>query len=222
MSKALVIFSGGQDSTTCLGWAKNRYDSVQAITFAYGQTHTVEVEQAKKIAAMMDVPLQVVHLDFFGDLVNSALISGGDVNAPHVDNEALPASYVPNRNALFILVAHAFSQKIKADTLIGGMCQTDYSGYPDCREDFINTLKQALNMGSEQNIKVETPLMFLNKAETFELARKEGVLDLVLQHSHTCYNGDPNMNEWGRGCGDCPACGLREKGYYEFKEQFGV
>lgn len=221
MKKALVIFSGGQDSTTCLGWAKNRYDFVSAITFSYGQIHKVEITQAKKIAKQLDTPLHVVNLDFFGDLVNSALIGGGDVNAKHMDVDTLPASYVPNRNALFILLAHAFAQKIKAEVLIGGMCQTDFSGYPDCREKFIKSLEQSLNLGSDQNIEVATPLMFLNKAETFELARKEGVLALVLQESHTCYNGEKTMNDYGRGCGNCPACNLREKGYHQFVKQFG-
>ena len=219
MAKVLVIFSGGQDSTTCLGWAKNRYKSVFAITFDYGQTHKLEITQAQKIARKMEVPLQIVELDFLGDLVNSALIKGGDMNAKHVDMENLPASYVPNRNALFIVLAHAFAQKIGAEILIGGMCQTDFSGYPDCRQDFIQTLQQALTLGSEQNIELVTPLMFLTKAETFELAQQERVLDLVIEDSLTCYNGAEKRNPWGRGCGNCPACRLRERGYKKFIEQ---
>lgn len=222
MSKALVIFSGGQDSTTCLGWAKNRYSEVTAIVYKYGQKHEVEIQQARKISEQMGVPLKEIDLSFYPELVHSALLGeGGDVNSPHEDNNALPASFVPNRNALFILLAHSLAQKIKYGTLVAGVCQADYSGYPDCREVFTNAIEKALNLGADQNIKLETPLMHLSKAEVFNMAKEEGVLDLVLKESHTCYNGSGTMNDWGRGCGNCPACQLREKGFNEFIEKFG-
>ena len=216
---ALVIFSGGQDSTTCLGWAKNRYEKVTAISFVYGQKHSVEIEQAQIIAEKFDVPHHIYEADFFGGLVNSALTHNGDVNVAHEDNDALPASFVPNRNAFFITLAHAFAQKIDAGVLVTGTCETDFSGYPDCRRVFIDAICMSLNLGSDTNIEIETPLMYINKAETFELAEKEGFLDVVLEDSHTCYNGVSTMNDFGRGCGTCPACSLREKGYHEFLEK---
>ena len=221
MSKVIVIFSGGQDSTTCLGWAKNHYDDVTAISFFYRQNHDIELQQAKKIADALKVPLQVIDISFFGSMVRSALIGEGDVNAPHGDRPDLPASFVPNRNALFILLAHSLAQTLKADTLVTGVCQTDYSGYPDCRQDFIDAIQQTLNLGSLSNIKIATPLMNLTKAQTFKLAEDEGVLDLVLKESHTCYNASTVMNDWGRGCGECPACQLRAKGFAEYRSQFG-
>ncbi|OGH00247.1 MAG: 7-cyano-7-deazaguanine synthase QueC [Candidatus Lambdaproteobacteria bacterium RIFOXYD1_FULL_56_27] len=216
-SKALVIFSGGQDSTTCLGWAKNRYREVVAISFYYGQKHQIELEQAKKIASALSVPLELVDIHFYQQMVYSALT--GDpmaMNAPHRDNAALPASFVPNRNALFILLAHSYAQQVKAHTMVAGLCQTDYSGYPDCREPFAKSLILALNQGSDQQIELLTPLMYLTKAETFALAEQEGVLPLVLAESHTCYQGSSTPNPWGRGCGLCPACLLRAKGYQEY------
>lgn len=216
MKKAVVIFSGGQDSTTCLGWALNRFDEVVAIGFKYGQKHKIEIEQGKCIADELGVEFHVIDISFFGDLVDSALTHNGDVNEQHSRLKSLPASFVPNRNSLFITLAHAFAQKIGADTLVTGVCQTDYSGYPDCRQVFINEIQTALNLGSESDIEIKTPLMYLNKAETFALAEKEDVIDLVIAYSHTCYNGDRTFNEWGHGCGECPACKLRKKGYEEF------
>jgi len=215
--RALVIFSGGQDSTTCLAWAKNRFAEVRAISFYYGQTHQVELEQAKLIAEEMDVPLEIVDIHFYQHMVYSALTgSPMEMNSKHRDNTALPASFVPNRNSLFILLSHSYAQQIKAHSLIAGLCQTDYSGYPDCREPYTKEMIHALNLGSDQQIKLLTPLMHLSKAETFKLAQTEGVLDLVINASHTCYNGSITPNPWGRGCGSCPACELREKGYNEF------
>lgn len=215
--KAVVIFSGGQDSTTCLGWAINRFREVTAIAFSYGQTHTVELEQAEKICRSLDIRLHVIHADFFGGLVDSALTHAGDVNAQHERLSHLPASYVPNRNQFFITLAHAFAQKIGAQVLVTGVCQTDYSGYPDCRQDFIDAVEKATNLGSDADIKIHTPLMYLTKAEVFKLAEEEGVLELVVKESHTCYKGDrEHMHEWGAGCGECPACKLRRKGYEEF------
>lgn len=220
MSSALVVFSGGQDSTTCLAWAKNRYDYVETITFNYYQKHSIEIEQARKIARILNVPNYVATIDIFTQLGDSALLDvnkNQDINAAHSTKPNLPASFVPNRNAMFFTIAHAYAQKKELDHIITGINQTDYSGYPDCREPFMKSLEQTLNMGSESNIEFKYPLIHLTKAETFALSKEEGVLDLVVNESHTCYNGDRSVkHEWGYGCGKCPACILREKGWSEF------
>jgi 7-cyano-7-deazaguanine synthase len=145
--KAVVIFSGGQDSTTCLGWAKNRYAEVVALSFFYGQKHAVELRQGEIIAEKLGVERHVIQADFFGSLVDSALTHNGDVNAPHGRLSHLPASYVPNRNGFFLLLAHAFAQKIGPGVLVAGMCQTDYSGYADCRAIFVRYMQSCLNIG---------------------------------------------------------------------------
>lgn len=217
--KALIIFSGGQDSTTCLYWAKNavsnNYKEIEAISFNYGQNHSIELECAKKICKKNSIKHHIIDISFLDQLVESALTSGGDVN--QLNDKGLPASFVPNRNQLFITLAHSLAQKIGADHLITGVCQTDYSGYPDCRETFINAIEWATNLGSDSRIKIITPLMYLTKAETFNLAQDCGALKEVIEESHTCYNGDrEHFHPWGYGCGKCPACELREKGYNEF------
>jgi len=215
--KALVIFSGGQDSTTCLGYAMDTYDEVEAINFNYGQKHAVEIEQARQICKHFNVKLTEIDISFLGSIVESALTDHGDVTKTHPKNSNLPASFVPNRNALFITLSHAFAQKIDAKVLIGGMCQTDYSGYPDCRREFIDLIEVALNNGSDANVSIETPLMFLTKAQTFKLANYHGVLEQVVELSHTCYNGNRTLkHDWGYGCGTCPACELRAKGWSEY------
>jgi len=218
MKKALVIFSGGQDSTTCLGWALKRFDKIETITFDYGQRHSIEIAQAEKIAKKYGVGNIVFHMDTFAKLSDSALVNKDrDINEKHDANESLPASYVPNRNALMFTIAHAYAQKIGCDHLVTGICQTDYSGYPDCREVFVKSLEQSLNLGSERDIKFHYPLMFLDKADTFALAKEEDVLESVIELSHTCYNGDRSkFHDWGYGCGECPACKLRENGWNEY------
>ncbi len=221
MEKAVVIFSGGQDSTTCLFWAKNRFDDVEAITFNYGQNHLVEVECAQKICKHAAVRLTLIDISFLSQIVDSALMSDGDVDK--TNQKGLPDSFVPNRNQLFITLAHAYAQKIGAKALITGVCQTDYSGYPDCRIDFINKIEEASNAGSDSNIEIMTPLMFRTKAETFLLAERENCLEEVINLSHTCYNGDrENLHEWGYGCDNCSACKLRKKGYNEYKNRKDV
>ena len=222
MSSALVVFSGGQDSTTCLAWAKSRYDHVETITFDYHQKHSIEIEQAKKIASILNVPNYVVTIDIFAQLGDSALLDinkDQDINAAHHAKPNLPDSFVPNRNAMFFTIAHAYAQKQGLDHIITGINQTDYSGYPDCREAFVKSLEQSLNMGSESNIEFKYPLIELTKAEIFKLAKDEGVLDLIIEESHTCYNGNRSIKHaWGYGCGECPACGLREQGYLIYLE----
>ncbi len=219
--KSVVIFSGGQDSTTCLYWAMNRYKEVECITFNYGQKHSVELEQAKKICDYENIKQTVIDISFLNTIVESALTSNGNVN--EINDKGLPASFVPNRNQLFITMAHAYAQKIGAETLVTGVCQTDYSGYPDCRQEFIFDIQKATNLGSDSKIVIRTPLMYLTKAETFELAETEKCLERVITLSHTCYNGERDvLYEWGFGCDDCPACELRKKGFYEFKESKNV
>jgi len=216
--KALVIFSGGQDSTTCLYWAINnkiRFEEVEAITFNYGQKHSIELDCAKKVCEELNIKQTIIDISFLDTLVESALTSNGDVN--ELNDKGLPSSFVPNRNQLFITLSHAFAQKIGAKYLIGGMCETDYSGYPDCRREFIDAITLASNIGSDSEIEILTPLMYLNKQETFQLAFVGGYLYSVIEKSHTCYNGvRDELHDWGYGCGDCPACDLRKKGFYEF------
>ncbi|CAM0071943.1 QueC-like queuosine biosynthesis [Vibrio phage K251 g3] len=219
----VLVFSGGQDSTTCLGVALEHFKHVHCVTFDYGQTHAVELHCARAIVNMYEnVDLTVLPIDTFRTLGDSALIRGAeqkDVNADHNSKTGLPASFVPNRNATFLTLAHAYAQKVGADWLMTGVCETDYSGYPDCRRVFIQALETTLNLGSNSTIKILTPLMNLSKAETFELAEEYGFIDTVLNMSHTCYNGKrdgEHYHEWGHGCGECPACELRAKGWEEF------
>lgn len=217
--KALVILSGGQDSVTCLAWAKANFDEVEAITFNYGQRHDVELMCARAVCKDTGTPHKVVDMTFFGELSTSALTGVGDINAKHELNDSLPASFVPNRNTMFNTVAHAWAQTIRAQHVVTGVCQTDFSGYPDCREDFVVACEKTLNVGADTNIVFHTPLMHLNKAETFDLAAELGALEMVLEMSHTCYEGDRTVRHaWGYGCGVCPACELRAKGFNEFVE----
>lgn len=217
-NSAVVVLSGGQDSMTCLGLALKQYHEVHAIGFAYGQRHRVELEQAAQACAKHDVPFRVVSLDFMPQLVTSALTGEGDVGAGHAYKPGLPASFVPARNALFLTLSHAYAQELGAKTILTGVCETDYSGYPDCREAFILELANALNIGYETDIQIRTPLMHMTKSETFELASRTGFLTEVLNLSHTCYNGNRDrINDWGFGCGECPACKLRAEGWAQFQ-----
>lgn len=218
-SPAVVVLSGGQDSVTCLGLARKAHAQVLAIAFDYGQRHSVELKCAADICHELNVPLKIVDISFLSALVTSALTSTGDVGAQHAKRARQLASFVPNRNALFLTIAHAYAQEVGAGYLYTGVCQTDYSGYPDCREAFILSMQYALNTGYESDVRIVTPLMHKTKAETFALAEQCGILGLVLAKSHTCYNGDrETRHAWGRGCGKCPACELRAKGWREFQE----
>lgn len=216
---AVVVLSGGQDSVTCLGLALKYFKNVYAVGFSYGQKHSVELHCAKKICDDHEVPFQVFTLPALQQMSDSALIAGngGDVNEKHHRNPNLPASFVPNRNALFLTTAHAYAQKVGANVLITGTCETDYSGYPDCRSVFIQALETALNLGYETAIRILTPLTSLDKAQTFELAEQVGFLETVVMDSHTCYNGDrTHLHGWGYGCGKCPACELRAAGWEKY------
>jgi len=217
MKKALVVFSGGQDSTTVLGWAKNRFETVETISFSYGQRHAIELKCAKKIATVLGIKNTVFDITALKQIGESTLLSDGDISSAHPKNSSLPSSFVPNRNALLFTLSHAYAQKIDADFIVSGVCETDYSGYPDCRESFVQAIENALNLGSGVNIKFLYPLMKLDKAETFRLASDEGVLEIVINESHTCYEGDRStLFPWGYGCGKCPACNLRAKGWEKY------
>ena len=217
--KIVVVFSGGQDSTTCLMEAINQVgvENVHPISFEYGQKHIIEMECADAICADLGLVRKVVNLDSFGQLVTSALTQDGDVATDHAYKEDLPASFVPNRNATFLTLAHAYAQEVGASELHTGVCQTDYSGYPDCRMEFVQAIQDALNIGYQTTIGISTPLMYLTKAETFQMAQDGGYLDTIVQKTHTCYNGDhETLHDWGYGCGECPACTLRKEGWLEF------
>lgn len=223
---ALVLFSGGQDSTTCLFWALapaplgGGFDRVEAVGFRYGQRHAVELDQARVIADLAGV--QFTELDLTGLLSGSALTEPGDVNAPHALAPDLPASFVPGRNALFLSIAASLGFTRGISALVGGMCQTDYSGYPDCRLDFIEATERSLGLALDTPLRIETPLMHLTKAETWKLAADLGtvgdvdVLETVRSLSHTDYHGDRSeRHDWGYGRLDNPASILRAKGYEE-------
>lgn len=214
---ALVLFSGGQDSTTCLFWAKKNFEQVEALGFRYGQKHDVELRQAQLIAEKAGVPYQVI--DITGILQGSALTEHSkDVSAQHELAPNLPASFVPGRNAVFLTIASSYAFTKNISDLVGGMCQTDYSGYPDCRKVFVDSLQTTMTLALEKDIRIHTPLMYLTKAETWKLAFDLGVLDIVRDLSHTDYNGDRSQyNEWGYGKLDNPASILRAKGYEEAK-----
>jgi len=227
---SIVIFSGGQDSTTVLGVALDASHKVTCVSFIYGQRHAIEIEAAKTIIQELNEsdpeaePINHIIIDLsaiFGNMISSALINEDiSTSASHEYLPGLPASFVPARNALFITTAFGLAMEHHADAIYTGVCQTDYSGYPDCREVFVEALTHALNTGYEQDIPIITPLMHLNKAETFELATEHGVDDLVIDYSVTCYEGNRTMHEWGMGCDICPACELRHKGWIEYKNSF--
>lgn len=220
----VVLFSGGQDSCTVLGMAVKKIGAmnVYPISVDYGQRHEVELEQAYNFCMALGLrePKIVDMIEPFKGAA-SALINDGPIDAAHAYDVDLPASFVPNRNATLLTLAHGYAQKIGATEVWAGMCQTDYSGYPDCRLPFIQALETALNLGSPEaiNIRFVTPLMHLTKAETFEKAEYADLLNEVIEHSHTCYEGERDKRHpWGYGCGECPACKLRAKGWSEFVE----
>lgn len=216
---ALVLLSGGQDSTTCLFWAKKYFKQVEALGFNYGQKHMVELEQAKLIAEKAAVPFYI--MDVTGMLQGSSLTEHDkDMESKHEIDAALPSSFVPGRNALFLASAASYAYTRRIHDIVGGMCQTDYSGYPDCRRVFIDSLQTSMSLALDQDVRIHTPLMYLNKAETWKLAKDLDVLEIVRDMSHTDYNGDrTTYNEWGYGKLDNPASELRAKGYEEAKKR---
>lgn len=221
---AVVLASGGQDSTTCLAWAKKQFNKVHAISFFYGQKHSVETEIAQDICNAMGISLKTVDISFIKDIVVSNLFQGtADVNCCHFQNKDVPSSFVPYRNLLFLTVAAGWAGTVGAKHLVTGVCETDYSGYADCRDVFIKSAQVALNLATDfkdNNVIIHTPLMWLTKAEEFRMAEELGVLDLILKKTLTCYNGIQTMNDFGMGCTECPSCRLRKRGYDEFMKKY--
>ncbi len=226
-TSALVLFSGGQDSATCLAWALARFARVETVGFDYGQRHAVEMQARLDVRdGMAEVlpqwaarlgPDHVVDLTGYGGIADSALTAE---RAIEMDARGLPTTFVPGRNLVFLTVAAALADRRGLEVLVGGMCETDYSGYPDCRRDTIEAMARALSLGLDKPVVIETPLMSLTKAQTWMLAQELGgrpLVDLIVEASHTCYRGDRDRrHSWGYGCGDCPACELRAVGHAEW------
>ena len=221
---ALVLFSGGQDSTVCLAWALERYARVETVGFAYGQRHKVELAQRPVIrhAIVQAIPRwgarlaedHVLELATLGAISETALTREAEFR---MTAAGLPNTFVPGRNLLFFTYAAALAHRRGIRTLVGGMCETDYSGYPDCRNDTLQTLAKAISLGMDAQFAIETPLMWIDKARTWAMAQQVGgdpLVDLIVEHTHTCYTADrANRHAWGYGCGRCPACQLRSKGW---------
>jgi len=214
--KAIVLLSGGQDSTTCLYWAKERFSDIYAIGFDYGQMHVKELEQAKKISKDANVEYKV--FDIKGLLTKSSLTEKSDHNKESHINKDLPASFTAGRNILFLSIAGSYLAEVGANDIVTGVCQTDYSGYPDCRRTTINAIENSLSLGlGIGDVRIHTPLMYINKAETWKMANELGCLDVIINDTLTDYNGNMTKNEWGYGVNNNPATDLRVKGYYEAK-----
>ena len=225
---ALVLFSGGQDSTTCLAWALSRYDHVETIGFTYGQRHRIEMECREPVragvAAIEPAWKQKLGRDHLIDLGILAQVSVSALTADlpfGTRADGLPATFVPGRNLLFLTFAAIVAHQRKIKCLVTGVCETDYSGYPDCRDDTMKALQVALNLGMEARLAIETPLMWIDKAATWELARELGrdaLIDLIIEKTHTCYEGNGSQrHEWGFGCGTCDACRLRSDGWRRYE-----
>jgi 7-cyano-7-deazaguanine synthase len=226
--EALVLTSGGQDSATCLFWALKNFKRVRAISFFYGQKHAAELKAASVICHKLNIEHKTLDISFLKDLVQSNLFQGQpDVNAFHALSVGVPSSFVPYRNLLFLTLAAAWASTLGVRHLVTGVCETDYSGYADCRDVFIKSAQATLNLAMdykdvrERGVIIHTPLMWLSKAEEFQLARELDCLEFIIAETLTCYNGTETRHEWGKGCADCPACRLREKGYKEFKKKYG-
>ena len=221
---ALVLFSGGQDSATCLAWALDRFERVETIGFDYGQRHRVELEVRRQFLAELRTAFphwaerlgddHLLDLTSLGRISDTALTTGAAIAFA---GSGLPNTFVPGRNLLFLTYASAIAYRREIKHLVTGVCETDYSGYPDCRDDTIKALQVALNLGMEKRFIIDTPLMWIDKAATWALAKSLGgqpLVDLITEHSHTCYQGDrEHRHDWGYGCGTCPACALRAGGF---------
>jgi 7-cyano-7-deazaguanine synthase len=227
--RALVLFSGGQDSTVCLAWALTQYDEVETIGFDYGQRHKIEIiyraiirEKLAKHYPLWAKKLgkdHLVDLAGLGKISETALTREAEIA---YQQNGLPNTFVPGRNLLFFTYAASVGYRRNIDNLIGGMCETDYSGYPDCREATLKALQSAINLGTEKNFAIHTPLMHLTKADTWELAHElggEDLVELIREDTHTCYLGERgSQHEWGFGCGTCPACKLRADGWLNWRK----
>ena len=226
-SSALVLFSGGQDSATCLAWALDRYEKVETIGFSYGQRHSIELKCRETFLAKLknQFPHWAIKLDqdhlldlsLLGQISDTALTQE---KAIQMEKSGLPNTFVPGRNLLFLTFAAAVAYRRNLKIIVGGMCETDYSGYPDCRDDTIKALQVAISLGLDTRLVLETPLMWIDKAATWRLANELGsneLVELVKEDTHTCYMGDRSKRyDWGYGCNSCPSCDLRRVGYEKF------
>jgi 7-cyano-7-deazaguanine synthase len=226
--RSLVLFSGGQDSTTCLAWALERYERVETVGFDYGQRHRVELECRPRILEALKEKFprwasrlgedHVLKLDVLNTLGATAMTHDIEIR---MEASGLPNTFVPGRNILFFTLAGALAYRRGIRSLVGGMCETDFSGYPDCRDDTIKAVQVALGLGMDTRFTLETPLMWLTKAQTWQMAQQLGgdaLVELIVEETHTCYLGErTKKNAWGYGCGDCPACKLREAGFLSYK-----
>ncbi|VCU68453.1 7-cyano-7-deazaguanine synthase [Pigmentiphaga humi] len=226
--KALVLFSGGQDSTTCLAWALDRYAAVETVGFDYGQRHRVELDA--RLNVLFEVCTRfpqwaqrlgedhTIDLAVLGAISDTALTRESEIR---FSDAGLPNTFVPGRNLVFLTMAAALAYRRGLDVIVGGMCETDFSGYPDCRDDTVKALQVAVSLGMGRRFTFETPLMWLDKAQTWQMAQDLGgddLVDVVAEHSHTCYLGDRSKRfDWGYGCGACPACELRAAGYARWR-----
>jgi 7-cyano-7-deazaguanine synthase len=225
--RALVLFSGGQDSTTCLAWALERYTQVETLGFEYGQRHRVELEVRPKVLAALRERLprlaaklgedHMIDLSVLGQISDTALTRETEIT---MQQSGLPNTFVPGRNLVFLTFAGALAYRRGAKRIVAGMCETDFSGYPDCRDDTMKAMQLALNLGMDTSFVIDTPLMWIDKAATWALARALGgdaLIDIIRRNTHTCYNGDrTHFHDWGYGCGTCPACMLRAAGYQRY------
>ncbi|MGM9516372.1 7-cyano-7-deazaguanine synthase QueC [Roseateles sp. DB2] len=228
--KALVLFSGGQDSTACLAWALERYAQVETLGFDYGQRHRIELDCRQTVRRELAAQFpawgaklgedHVLDLALLGQISDTALTES---RAIEMQANGLPNTFVPGRNLLFLSFAATLAYRRGASVLVGGMCETDYSGYPDCRDNTLKALQVALSLGLDQPMTIETPLMFITKAQTWALTEQLGgaaLNELVIEHTHTCYLGERQQRHvWGYGCGSCPACELRAQGYEGYRVQ---
>jgi len=225
---ALVLFSGGQDSTTCLAWALDRFEHVETVGFDYGQRHRVELDCRADIIAGIKATNPIwpprlgedhtIDLGVLGQISESALTRD---SAIEMQANGLPSTFVPGRNLVFLTLAAALAYRRGLTHIVGGMCETDYSGYPDCRDQTIKALGTALNLGMDRQFVLDTPLMWIDKAATWRLAETLGgapLVALIRERTHTCYLGERGeLHDWGHGCGSCPACELRAKGYAQYR-----
>ncbi|MEH7416766.1 7-cyano-7-deazaguanine synthase QueC [Neobacillus drentensis] len=208
--KAVVVFSGGQDSTTCLFWALKQFKEVEVVTFDYNQRHSLEIECAKNIANELGVRHHILDMSLLNQLAPNAL-TRNDIEVKEGEDGELPSTFVPGRNLLFISFAGVLASQVGAKHLVTGVCETDFSGYPDCRDIFIKSLNVTLNLSMDKEFVIHTPLMWLDKAETWQLADELDALDFVREKTLTCYNGII-----ADGCGECPSCQLRKKGLEKY------
>ena len=228
-SRALILFSGGQDSTVCFVWALQKFDVVETISFDYGQRHRIELECRAIIREKLSAQFpawktklgddHLIDLTTLGAISETALTREAKIT---FEKNGLPNTFVPGRNLLFFTYAAAVGYRRDIENLVGGMCETDYSGYPDCRNATLKALQTAINLGTDKNFIIHTPLMRLTKAATWDLAQElggEALTNLIINETHTCYLGERGQrHDWGHGCGECPACKLRADGWRQWRE----